>query len=1823
MTLPIIRRLRNIRLDKPVLLTGDEAKQYGIYIDPNLSSVMVRLDPSEGGASYRFLYPDTDEFKSLIPQAESGQLGDVDYLKKLNPVDVQPSLKKLYGERSLDEIKAMADTDTENFVQNLQVRGRTKDTEAVLRAIGATDSDINEVLGQEALTKDQLMMQALPKIKPDILDWARKYYAKNTEQLKKHILEEGRNAETEALVKATNPKIDEKGLNDYFGIFPEFKPQFPERKPTRTILPEPISPVSERRTRQRLEMELRNKPIQNAIQGMYKSAQAHQDLLDKPEELPIPIENPAEIKRQRDYIARYDQVANALRKAHSGSLPEEERIKALNWIDQNIQWDESVRDELKSLGMEGNYDVATIKGKADEEGLFYGNPAMAEIYRYQIDNIERLQEARKILDPNNAYKSLELLSEFKPPVVSPVSDTVTAPFTPELAQRVERQAQSTIADLNWRKAQEKGERNFYNPETDIWELVSGGKPSTRGQPETSEEAFRHVFGTGEISRRDAIRREQLARDPNPIIRAVSTPTIFGELTPSDIAGIGILGVGGVQAARVIYNQFWGFSRLPQYRGLVQLATQHKISRNSPSFRNLETVLKTAYNLHRSGMTELADEIIGRFNKEYAEATAARPLSLGTRPIPTATQTAAMAMGGLPAKGNITEVAGNQIAKELSVTFNGIQKGTRNIPDSLMFTDTAETGGSFTAASLVEARTKLAEMRAKFAGGKAPPVEVPKVEPQGVVPEAKIAETSLYKTPPGRTEVPQFGEPGAIPEPTPPDVAKASRRRVIEARLQRGEPVSDKLLAEFPDLQAKPAGVPEPPMGQPPSELPPEVIPPPVAPQPGQRIMGDLQNADELVKTMTNPDYFRSIANLPAIRSVMKYFSPAGVANSPVEQAVVARPALREEGQNKAIGAFSTLQALGNRQQVWGKLDYTGKASSLGTIKEGKLAGLTLDEVLTYRTKYASQMTPEQKAWADQFHAIEADKLDFLKRNGIEINELSFEEGGEYVGRRVLGRLDDTGNLVESAYVGSPGPGRPGAKMGAEKARVFRDMNEALVQGYRYLPPDEALFLNIKGAYNRVADKQVSDWVLERIPWRTSAAPETLILARDVARDKLATSLRLKSLLNRAVRGERVTVDAALSKDLPQQAQELTDLVPSLQKGDPVAARVIALTGTLNDIIKQNKQDFRDIAKRLTEARERALRPHLQEGSVISPAFSGKILTGVEAKKNAEILNRSFNAQFGDIDRILMAVNKVNAVGRFFVLAGDASIMAIQLIGFPARFPIIYARSGVIFIKALFSEKAQASYIARNNDVIQKSRNLLLSKGGQTEYTEAFRSGGLFSKGPGKVLQPFQRAFEGAMDTAGIELRKAFDHLATTPQRTAEVEQFINEIRGLTSSARIGVSPHLRQAETAVFLAPRYNRAVAALLSDVVRGGIRGDQARKAMIALMGGGVALATAITLAKGEGWERVKDHLNPQSNDFMTWEAAGQRIGFGSKFRSLMNLAGRISKNPEQTIDYANRFIRAQFAPVLGTGIDVISGKDYIGEPTRPGKGVGFTSGMLGLTRRVVADNAIPLWLNSVLFEGGNLAGRLVRGAAEFVGGRGYPSPNAEAAEKVGGFIQQLGKEDTTALENALKDITDPEMMREIKTKDWIYDIKSVKRDIAQAIRFIDPLYLNEKSGFSPLVPEYVKYQQQLDGYEGIATKNQPAYLKRNPVVLVSKYFWGDWSDMTPPSNSPAYGLVNLQTANQLKAMAQRYNIPLNLIPAFGKTDSGKERMPPETLWKDYFDYYALTKIDKKTQKVVADTTKREAFRRSHKEFDTWGQANLGWQPLSAPSTTRSRGF
>ena len=132
------------------------------------------------------------------------------------------------------------------------------------------------------------------------------------------------------------------------------------------------------------------------------------------------------------------------------------------------------------------------------------------------------------------------------------------------------------------------------------------------------------------------------------------------------------------------------------------------------------------------------------------------------------------------------------------------------------------------------------------------------------------------------------------------------------------------------------------------------------------------------------------------------------------------------------------------------------------------------------------------------------------------------------------------------------------------------------------------------------------------------------------------------------------------------------------------------------------------------------------------------------------------------------------------------------------------------------------------------------------------------------------------------------------------------------------------------------------------------------------------------------------------MTWDIAGQRIGPGSKVRSLLATFGKMVKSPEDTAFHAGRFLRGNFSPFVSTSMDLITGKDFMGDPTR--------DGLLSLTKTVIGENLMPIWVQSVALEGGDFAGRVARGLGEFGGMRAYPaSAFAELKERQDELAQE----------------------------------------------------------------------------------------------------------------------------------------------------------------------------------------------------------------------------
>ena len=583
-----------------------------------------------------------------------------------------------------------------------------------------------------------------------------------------------------------------------------------------------------------------------------------------------------------------------------------------------------------------------------------------------------------------------------------------------------------------------------------------------------------------------------------------------------------------------------------------------------------------------------------------------------------------------------------------------------------------------------------------------------------------------------------------------------------------------------------------------------------------------------------------------------------------------------------------------------------------------------------------------------------------------------------------------------------------AARGAEAAPVVRAVSEELIPGTGVT--SDTILSNLSKPLREYSDGQLRSMLWTRVRGRApgtvrSKSPNVRFYEAELAKRKAAGVVPQKELTARAasLRIDQKALVKSIGGERAKINKELTEIA-TVKKGE---AEVTSI-----------------------------------------PLFKGKILEGPNALNLKEDIIGAFTPE--KVPGLLTSVNKAGAVVRFLKLGGDMSLGGIQLLFLAAYKPKAYGSAMKGFVMAFMDTSYHADYLARNNDIVQKSTNLLLSGQGGTEFTEAMGRGGMLSSGrlkiAGDILRPFQRGFEAGLDIAGIEMKKSLQSLATDPHSTAQVDDFINEFRGLASSKKLGASARVREAESLVLLAPRYNRAVAAVLADLFRGNLRGQLARTALARGIIAIAAVATVYTSVRGlrEGktkeaiYNDVVDVLNPASPKFMLWEVAGQMVGPGTKVRSVLALLGNTIEDPESLLELsmknpAFRFARGQLGPVPSTGIDMLTARTFLGDPVW-GAGKGVKQGAFNFTKNVVAENMMPIWFQSVTMEGGSIGQRLSRGAAEFYGARAFPQGIAQILNHQSPRIMKkrfdkLESFEKHLLSGLLKDRIDPLTQQDIE--------------------------------------------------------------------------------------------------------------------------------------------------------------------------------------------------
>ena len=336
-------------------------------------------------------------------------------------------------------------------------------------------------------------------------------------------------------------------------------------------------------------------------------------------------------------------------------------------------------------------------------------------------------------------------------------------------------------------------------------------------------------------------------------------------------------------------------------------------------------------------------------------------------------------------------------------------------------------------------------------------------------------------------------------------------------------------------------------------------------------------------------------------------------------------------------------------------------------------------------------------------------------------------------------------------------------------------------------------------------------------------------------------------------------------------------------------------------------------------------------------------------------------------------------------------------------PKAWGRAVAKSFEVLFSPKTMHKYMTDNIDTIQRmvdAQSAPLQSGAADII--GLERGGLLRKVPGvrPVVDRATEMFNSFMDVGRIELHKAWADRATTDVEYRRLTNVIDHLSGISSSRALGVGATRRQIEGAFILfAPRYRRAVAALMTDIASGGVAGQLAARAVAALTLGGMAVTSAIAMGLGQedrvltpGRNGIPLMFDPTTSGFMTVEIAGRNVGIGGGVRSMVGQAGRLAAGIRGqqampggvlgAVEAVKRNVRGTASPIGSLAFDVIGGKSFMGEDidlTNP-RDVG----------QLVANRTLPFavqgYVEAALDPTVDMPGP-VAGAAGYVGLREFP--------------------------------------------------------------------------------------------------------------------------------------------------------------------------------------------------------------------------------------------
>jgi hypothetical protein len=307
-------------------------------------------------------------------------------------------------------------------------------------------------------------------------------------------------------------------------------------------------------------------------------------------------------------------------------------------------------------------------------------------------------------------------------------------------------------------------------------------------------------------------------------------------------------------------------------------------------------------------------------------------------------------------------------------------------------------------------------------------------------------------------------------------------------------------------------------------------------------------------------------------------------------------------------------------------------------------------------------------------------------------------------------------------------------------RSWKTVADGMKAGVTYeADPLKELNKQVRGSYELVKKKRLAEAVKDLL--QTTTPSEKAITELGYTEDTFATfnkqydrAKALKKALSRAIRGERLPAPtlSSIGESYPDEVKELKRLIAKFQE-NPIPEtgdEVKALEARINGIIDKNAQTATDFNKLRSQYSERmGATGTVEYGKVPGlPGLGGRVIAPQDNKMGQEIADE-LRQHFGYMpksgaDKALEVTGKVGAVMRMFRLGFDLSATTIQQamsLGYDiknlvsARPSAVWARATGGAVKELFNKDTThlQDFLIKHTDSVKD----LIERGGLIESAE--------------------------------------------------------------------------------------------------------------------------------------------------------------------------------------------------------------------------------------------------------------------------------------------------------------------------------------------------------------------------------------------------------------------------------------------------------------------------------------------------------------------------